>query len=283
LVVLFQQINQSPFELISNVFNSPKSDIWDWEWKSSNNFFKQFFSGIFIAIALNGLDQDIVQKNLTCRDGRTARKNMMWFSLLFVITVFLFFFLGQLFIVCQCQTDSNSGKDRSIIPFHRIKPSGHYGAGSICSWCYCSSLLQCRLGHNSPYYGILLRLSRCWPYELPTEKAEHNGGAFAFFVVLYGIIMMFYQMHDQSVVVTIFKAAGYTYGPILGIFLFSFFVTQRRFPRFVLLSFILSPALTYLCEWATNTYTDYRFGFELIILNAFITLVLLTLFSKRWK
>lgn len=75
---------------------SPLSDIFTWDWRSGNNFFKQFFSGIFITLVIVGMDQDSMQKNLTCKSLREARKNMLVFSIAFIVTVFLFLCLGAL-------------------------------------------------------------------------------------------------------------------------------------------------------------------------------------------
>jgi solute:Na+ symporter, SSS family len=96
IIFITRQLNLSASNITVLLADRPETKIFEFDWKSPQNFFKQFVSGIFMTIALNGFDQDIVQKNLTCRNSNKARKNMLWFSFWFGLTVFMFLTLGAL-------------------------------------------------------------------------------------------------------------------------------------------------------------------------------------------
>src|SRR5690606_29607427 len=99
IISISRSLNLDFFTLAERISAEPSSKIFFWDWRNGNNFFKQFFAGMFITIVMVGMDQDMMQKNLTCKNIRDAQKNMMVFSISFLITVFLFLCLGAMLYI----------------------------------------------------------------------------------------------------------------------------------------------------------------------------------------
>jgi solute:Na+ symporter, SSS family len=282
LTVLFKQIEMPAIEVIEKVQASSFSRIWEWDWKSPNNFFKQFLSGIFMTVALNGLDQDIMQKNLTCRNGAKARKNMVWFSFLFVATVALFLFLGALLQVYGIEKGLKlPDKTDQIFPFIALNHLGFFVKLSFLLGITAAAFSSADSATTALTTAFCVDFLKLEKQSSPQSKKVRMIVHASFIVCLFILIVAFHRFNDQSVVVSIFKAAGYTYGPIVGIFLFAF-LFSRNIKRWAIFPvFIVSPLLTFLVDWLAKLYTQYRFGFELIVLNALFTLTFLLLFSQK--
>ncbi|MBP8791442.1 MAG: sodium:solute symporter, partial [Breznakibacter sp.] len=103
IVVISKELNQGFKQLVGEVVNHPYSQILDWDWKSKTNFFKQFFAGLGMVIVLNGLDQNMMQKSLTCKNRKEAQKNLYWFSLAFIIANLMFLALGVMLYLFSAQ------------------------------------------------------------------------------------------------------------------------------------------------------------------------------------
>jgi Na+/proline symporter len=126
IIIITRDLDLTGLNLVSLIVDQPETKIFDFSWGSPNNFFKQFFSGIFITLALNGFDQDIVQKNLTCRTSNKARKNMLWFSFWFGVTVFLFLVLGALlYYYAKTKGISLPGKTDQLYPLIALNHLGN--------------------------------------------------------------------------------------------------------------------------------------------------------------
>ncbi len=271
--------------LVNSVDLGNKYAIFNFDWRSSNFFLKQFVAGIFMAIALNGFDQDIVQKNLTCKNAGQAQKNMIWFSIWFVIAIVLFLFLGA-FLMEYSNQMGLALPERSdrIFPFLALN---HFSKAVAILFILGISAAAFSSADSAT---TALTTAICIDFikidKLPDNFQTHvrNWTHVGISFLLFGIIMGFYEFNDESVVVAIFKAAGYTYGPILGIFTFAFF-TKRRPWRFSIFPIaLLAPAATFgITKLVDNFGFSYQFGFELIVINAFITWLLLFFFSIKKK
>ncbi|MBN2806353.1 MAG: sodium:solute symporter [Prolixibacteraceae bacterium] len=281
IVSIFRELGMPPGQLIEQIRLEQNIRVFESDWKSPNNFYKQFFAGFFITIALNGFDQDIVQKNLTCRNSAKARKNMLVFSLMFVFTVILFLMLGALlYHFAHVQQLVLPGKSDQLFPFIALN---HLGKGVAVlfilgiSAAAFSSADSATTALTTAFSIDFLKLDQ------RDEKSQiniRNLVHLAFSILIFGVIMVFYRMNNQSVVVAIFKAAGFTYGPILGVFIFSFFINREPRRKFIVPICLLSPIFTYLFTLLVKTVWDgYQFGFELIIINGAITILLLIIFS----
>ncbi len=285
IVVIFNQLELTPTSFLKEITSKPESKIFDFEWNSGNNFFKQFAAGIFMTLALNGFDQDIMQKNLTCRNESKARKNMLWFTFFFGIVVFMFLVLGELLInYAHTKGIAIPARTDQLYPLLALNHLGNFIA------------IMFILGISAAAFSsadsatTALTTTFCVDFLKIQNKAEkhqrkiRNLVHLSFSVLIFIVILLFYKLNNDSVVVSIFKAAGYTYGPILGVFLFLFFINRRPKKHVILPICIASPILTFgITIISKLIFSNFNFGFELIIINASFTVLLLVLFSKKIK
>lgn len=280
---IYKQLNTSSTVLFSKLIHQSNTSVFEFNWRSPNNFFKQFIAGIFMTIALNGFDQDIVQKNLTCANSNKARKNMIVFSFMFLATVILFLVLGAL-LYNYAETTGLELPKKTDQLFPTI---ALYKLGNVVSILFVLGISAAAFSSaDSAVTALTTAFSIDFlQIDLLNDKQQKNIRRLVhlgFNALLFGVILLFYKMNNDSVVVAIFKAAGYTYGPILGVFTFSFFSKRHPLVKYILPICLLSPIITFLLTLFVHYLFDgYKFGFELIIINAFITFVLLTFFSKQ--
>ena len=265
---LIQKMDLNLFSVVSLINESDYSRIFFFDdWTDKKYFFKQFFSGVFMAIVMTGLDQDQMQKNLSCRNLKDAQKNMKFFSTILIFVDLLFLSLGALLYI---YSDA----------FNFIPPAN-------------ADMLFPNIALNSglpPFVGILfilgiiaaayssadsaltsLTTAFCVDViefdkqeadkQIKTRKYVH----LLFSLILLGVILLFNAINDQSVIKSLFTVAGYTYGPLLGMFSFGIFTNYKIRDRFVPFIAVMSPIICYVL----NLYIP--FGFELLILNGFIT------------
>lgn len=280
IILIIHQSAIPPLSIFNEIKESGQIKIFNFEWNSTNNFFKQFISGIFITLALNGFDQDIIQKNLTCRNSKLARKNMLWFSAFFGITVFVFLILGALlYYYAGSKGIELPAKTDQLYPMLALNHLSSFVAIMFILGISAAAFSSADSALTS------LTVAFCVDFlKLPEKEGKKYNSLrtlihLGFSIIIFFVIMAFYKMNDESVVVAIFKAAGYTYGPILGVFLFSFFVKRKPHKYFIIPSLIGSPFFTYFISRIVYSAFNYTFGFELIIINAFITILLLFIFS----
>lgn len=269
--------------LLESVYNSDLSKIFFWNWRSPNFFWKQFIAGIFMTVAINGMDQDIMQKNLTCKTLKEARKNMLVFSILFVFIVLLFMSLGgMLYQYANAFNIDITGAGDDLFPMIALHHLG--GAAAVLF------LLGITAASFSSADSALTAMTTSFSVDFLhfTEKQEnlklnyrkwiHLG----FALVLIAVILVFYSINDENVVIALFKAAGYTYGPILGLFVFAILVRKPVFDQWVPLVALTAPLLTFLISsYSKQLFNGYQFGFELLIVNGLLTLLGLFLIIKK--
>jgi Na+/proline symporter len=265
-------------ELVKTVKESDMSRIYFADFKDDKFFWKQFASGAFITIVMTGLDQDLMQKNLSCRSLQDAQKNMFWFTLTLVFVNVLFLTLGVLLY----QYAASKGialpmKDGKVIgdnvfpmlaTTHFTLFAGIIFILGIIAVTYASA--DSALTALTTSFCVDFVLIERFPEARQTRIRQLTHLAFS--VVLIVIILIFRALNDQSLITALFKAAGYTYGPLLG--LFSFGILTRRMLResAVLPVCIIAPVLTYILnansvEWLGG----YKFGFEILLVNGALT------------
>lgn len=271
------------FEMIRQIDNDPLSDIFTWEWRSGNNFFKQFFAGMFITLVMVGMDQDMMQKNLTCRNLKEARKNMMVFSLAFLAAVFLFLCLGVLLYqyarMNQLVLPSVSDDLFPLLAFNHlgllVGVSFLLGVSAAAYSSADSALTALTTTLNVDFLPF-----DKYPEEKKVKVRIASHLLFSIFLIL--IILLFRAINNQSVVVAVFKVAGYTYGPILGLFLFGLLSKRRVRDRWVPVVALAAPALSYIISINSERWlAGYSFGFEILILNGMLMIAGLFIISLR--
>ncbi|MEQ9468685.1 MAG: sodium:solute symporter [Ekhidna sp.] len=269
-------------ELTTNLFQDERSTIFNWDWQSGRNFFKQFFSGAFIAIVMTGLDQDMMQKNLTCKNIGEAQKNVFWFCVILVIVNFLFLSLGVL-LYQYAEIGGIAMPDRTDNLFPMLAVNEFSTLGTI------TFLLGITAAAYSSADSALTALTTSFCVDFLGFKKENYaekknlriGVHFGFSLVLFLVILIFQAINDQSVINSIFIAAGYTYGPLLGLFTFGIFTQWDVKDKWVPVVSILSPIISYIINLNSEALLwGYRFGFEILILNGMIMFLGLLLIRK---
>lgn len=280
---IFRSFGWSFGDMISKVADSPHSKVFDWDWRSGKFFFKQFLAGIFITIVMSGLDQDMMQKNLTCKNLKEARKNMLTFSVIFVGVVWMFLTLGALlYIYAESHQIALPAKSDDLYPLlainHMSLMIGIFFLLGITAANYASADSALTSLTTAFCIDFLNFGKREDLNKKKILKITHLG----FSLLLLLVILVFKAVNNQSVVMAVFKVAGLTYGPLLGLFAFGL-LTQYRIkdhlvPVVVILAPIISGLLNYFSEQILN---GYRIGFEIIIINGALTF--LGLFLIRLK
>jgi SSS family transporter len=288
-IVIFKDLNVTFPEVWSKMSNYGYTKVFELDWQKPNYFIKHILGGMFITIAMTGLDQDMMQKNLTCKNLRDAQYNVMSFTGILVVVNALFLLLGGLLLIFAHE----KGIDISNMATDRIYPEITFGyLGVFASIVFVIGLISA--GYSSAD-GTLTALTTSLCYDIikiekyiPDERKQvlvrriiHILVAILFLLV----IIVFAQFHNKALITIIFTVAGYTYGPILGLFAFGIF-SKREIKEPILIPFIalLSPLICYfLSRYSTQLFMGYRFGFELLIVNGLITFLGLWLISTKKK
>ena len=283
IVSISKSLNWNLTEMTNNIVQSPRSQVFFWDWRSENNFFKQFFSGVFITIAIVGMDQDMMQKNLTCKNIKDAQKNMFVFSFLFLITVTLFLSLGaMLYSFVESQNISIPANSDDLYPMLALKylglPVGIAFLLGITAAAY-SSADSALTALTTSFSIDFLKVEK---YDEEKRKQIKRRTHLVFSAMMILIILLFRAMNNESIVVAVFKVAGYTYGPILGLFIFGLYFKRKVTDRWVPAVAVLSPVVTFfISKYSAVLFNGYQFGFELLIVNGFIAVLGLVLISKK--
>lgn len=272
ILFIKDELSWSWTELSSHLFQDERSTIFHWEWQSSKNFFKQFFSGAFIAIVMTGLDQDMMQKNLTCKNISEAQKNVFWFCIILVIVNFLFLSLGVLlYQYAEIGGIAIPTRSDSLFPFLAVNEFSTLGTVTF--------LLGITAAAYSSADSALTALTTSFCIDFlgfketnyAQKKKLRMGVHFGFSIVLFFVILIFQAINDQSVINSIFIAAGYTYGPLLGLFTFGIFTRWQVKDQWVPIVCTIAPLLSYLINRNSEALLGgYKFGFEILILNGLL-------------
>ena len=285
IIAISQSLELNILTLADRISNEPSSRIFFWDWKSENNFFKQFIAGIFITIVMVGMDQDMMQKNLTCKNLKEAQKNMIVFSLSFLAAVFLFLCLGVLLLVFAGEMNIpvpvNTDDLYPLIAMnHLTLPVGIAFLLGITAAAY-SSADSALTAMTTSFSVDFLNIDR---HPEVKRKKVRTLVHLSFSLLLLVVILAFNAISNESVVVAVFTVAGYTYGPILGLFVFGMFSKRTVKDKWVPLIAVLAPLISYfISRYSEVLFRGYRFGFEILILNGMLTLAGLYFLSKRTK
>lgn len=253
------------------------------DFKSANYFWKQFLSGAFIAIVMTGLDQDMMQKNLTCRSLKDAQKNMFWFTIVLTIVNFIFLGLGLLLTQYTSQNGIDAHKDQ-LFPVIATQSGLGFGIAiffvlGLIAAAYSSADSALTSLTTSFSIDILDIEKKYSPADqVKTRKKIHI--LFSFILVLV-IIAFKYIIKDESVIAKLFVFAGYTYGPLLGLYAFGLFTKLKVKDNLVPIIAILSPILSYIISENSDLWFGFKFGFFILILNGFLTFLGLILIRRK--
>ena len=292
VIVILKTQNISFGELMTVSTERGFTKLFETDWSHSKFFVKQILSGAFITITMTGLDQDMMQKNLTCKTLRDAQKNVMTSSFIFVLVNVLFLSLGATLIYYAQETGFQLPVNESgVVVNDKIFPAVAFSLGKLTSIIFIIGLIAA--GYSSAD-GTLTALTTTFCFDFlhfdtndrisEENKLKYRKLIHITFALLYLlVIILFKPFHNESLIDKIFEIAGYTYGPLLGLYTFGLFVKNRKpIDKLVPIIAISSPIISYILNhFSKELFFGYQFGFEILIVNGLLTFMGLMLVSKK--
>jgi SSS family transporter len=284
VILISDRLDLSFTQMIGRVYESDLSRIFYFDDYKSKLFFpKYFFGGAFIAIAMTGLDQDLMQKNLTCKNIGEAQKNMLWFVVIMVVVNILFLVLGALlYIYSDVKGIPLPAASDDLFPTLALNEFGTVAGiffllGIIAS-SYASADSALAALTTSFCIDFLNFKNKPEPVKQKQKFYVHIAMSLVFLV----IIIIAKELNERSLIDTVLNMAGYTYGPLVGLYAFGLYTKRKLSDQFVPFVCIISPIITYIIgtnskEW----FNGYQFSFEIIIVNALISFIGLWIISKK--
>jgi SSS family transporter len=284
IIAIMSQLDMGLGDVISEVRNSRFSETFFWDWREKNYFFKQFFSGAFIAVVMTGLDQNMMQKNLSCRNLGDAQKNIYLFSIVLVFVNLFFVSLGALLymyseklgIALPLNPETGKVITDQVFPSLALNNLGIFAAVVF--------IVGLTAATFSSADSVLTTLTTSFCIDfLKTDEKDYSEKKktqvrhwvhIGFAVILLITIVLCEMIPKTSVLDSIFTVAAYTYGPLLGLFSFGLFTKVRVQDKLVPLISVLSIAICYVLRENSESWLGgYKFGYELLLLNGLITFI----------
>lgn len=246
-------------------------------------FFKQFLAGMFTMIAMTGLDQDMMQRNLSCRNSKESQKNMITSTILQFFVILLFLMLGILLYTFAASRGIEVHNGDELFPL--VATGGYLPAivgilfiVGLISSAYSAAGSALTALTTSFTVDILGTKGKSEAQVVSLRKQVHVGMAIVMGIVIFIINLL----NNTSVIDAVYTLASYTYGPILGLFAFGLFTRRQVRDRYIPLVAVLSPILCYMLQHHSEAwFNGYRFSYELLIFNALFTFIGLCLLVKR--
>ncbi|MBC8154124.1 MAG: sodium:solute symporter [Bacteroidetes bacterium] len=285
IVLIAQQLGLSVSGVVQTIRGSSMSQIFFWDVKDRHYFPKEFLSGTFIAIVMTGLDQDLMQKNLTCKNIGDAQKNMFWFTATLVVINFMFLCLGVL--LYQYAKTAGIAIPEKTDNLYPLLALNHLGLAVGITFL---------LGITAATYAsadsalTALTTSFCIDFmdvgkrpEAARSRIKHYVHI-GFSVLFWVVIVVFNKLNSKEVITAVFDLAGYTYGPLLGLYAFGMFNQRPVQDRWVPLICIASPFITlFVNAHSAEWFDGYQVGFERLLINGLLTYVGLWAVSSAVK
>lgn len=310
MIFISRELSWSFSDLVSEVRNSEYSRMFITEWQDRHFLIKDFLAGMFIAIVMTGLDQDMMQKNLSCRNLKEAKKNIYWLSISLVPVNLLFLTLGAVLWIFASGILSIPDFQAMFTSLgisqwiHPMEING-FPALETTDQLFPTVALQ----YLGPVAGItfiigliaaayssadsaLTALTTSFSVDILGIRNRNISESaktrlrylvhICISIAVLLVIVVFDAINDQSVISSLFTMAGYTYGPLLGMFAYGLFTKRNVIDRYVPLIAILSPAICFvLSMYDTRIFAGYDFGFELLLVNGFLTFLGLFIVNKK--
>ena len=269
--------------MVQTITESPHFRIFEFaDWHSTQNFFKQFLSGIFITIVMTGLDQDMMQKNLSCKSLREAQKNMYVYGFAFTPVNFLFLSLGILLLTLAAQQQIELPVlSDDVLPM--FCTSGLLGSTILVFFTIgiiaaaFSSADSALTALTTSFCVDILGIEK---EEAKQAKRTRLKVHLVISVLFAIIILIFKAVNSRSVIDAIYMIASYTYGPLLGLFLFGLFTRKQPADRWVPYICVTAPLACFTLDYVAKQYAGYTFGYEMLMINGLITFIGLWISSR---
>ena len=291
VVAILNRLDLSLGELLRQSANEGYTRVFETDPHMPKYYWKQILAGAFITITMTGLDQDMMQKNLTCKNLRDAQKNVLTSSLLFVVVNIIFLCLGAALLTYASTTGyALPVNETGVVVADKIFPSIAFSFSSFTAVVFVLGMVAA--GYSSAD-GTLTALTTTFCYDfLHFDRKEGMSEQrqlrvrrwvhVSFALVYLLVIIAFRPFHNQSLIDTLFDIAGFTYGPLLGMYAFGLFTKRTVNDRWVPVVAVLCPVFCYILkkhsvEWLWG----YRFGFELLLLNGLLTFIGLLIVSRK--
>ena len=290
VVAILHELDISLPQLMHRSAEAGYTRVFETDPTAGKYYWKQILSGMFITITMTGLDQDMMQKNLTCKSLRDAQKNVMTSSGLFIIVNLLFLCLGAALITYA----QNTGFELPVnaeghVVGDKIFPAVAFHLNTFTAVVFIIGMVAA--GYSSAD-GTLTALTTTFCYDfLGFERRDDSRSSVKLrrlvhvgFALLYLVVILaFRPFHTQSLIDTLFDVAGFTYGPLLGMYTFGLFTKRKVRDRWVPLVAVLSPVISYVVKVYMPVWTGYHFGFEILLFNGLLTFLGLLAISKGNK
>ena len=290
---ILRNLHISLGDLLKSASEKGYTKMFETDWTHNKFWVKQLLSGMFITITMTGLDQDMMQKNLTCRNLRDAQKNVMTSSLLFVVVNALFLCLGAALIYyAQATGFQLPVNEAGVVVNDKIFPSVAFSLSKFTAVVFVIGLVAA--GYSSAD-GTLTALTTTFCFDFmhfdkkqltEAQITKYRKWIHVAFAMLYLLVIIaFRPFHNESLIDKVFDIAGYTYGPLLGLYTFGLFVKDRKvIDKAVPWIAIASPVISYLLKmYSPQLFGGYKIGFEILIINGLLTFLALLAFSKKEK
>jgi Na+/proline symporter len=245
--------------------------------RSTQYFWEQFVSGIFIVIVMTGLDQDMMQKNLTCSTLKESQKNMLSYGVAFLPINFILLLLGSLCVIyAQTQGIHLPSEPDKIMPMMASTIMS-----PIAGICFMLGIISASFSSADSALTAITTTLSIDIFRLKENNLLRKRVHFAVCLVFAIIVVSFGFTQNRSIIDTIYTIVGYAYGPLLGIFAFGLFTRYQVRDRLVPLVAIVSPIICYITNFISTNYYNYQWGYELLLLNGILTFI--GLFSIRCR
>lgn len=292
IFLLKSQMNWGFGEMIGQIADSSYSKIFHFDqgWSDKQNFFKLFISGMFITIVMTGMDQDLMQKNLSCKNIGEAKKNMLWFTLSLVFVNLLFLSLGAMLFMYANSTGievpKNSDDFYPMMALNVFNGSEFGVAGVLVGVMFLIGITAATYASSdSALTALTTSFSIDFMNVQNKTEAEtiriKNWVHVGFSVVFVIVILIFHSVNSSDLITAIYKIASYTYGPLLGLFAYGIFSKRGVIDKAVPFICIAAPLLTYFTVQLIESNVGYKFGFENLLLNSLYTVIGLAIFGKK--
>ncbi len=274
-------------EMIGNVMRSSYSKMLNFDWGAGTNVVKQFISGIFITVAMTGLDQEMMQKNLSCKNIKEAQKNMFTTSGIMVVVNFMFLILGAVLAMFVVNHGGLEGLGLAKTDqIFGLVATQHLG--TVVAVIFAIGLISASYPSAG---GALTSLTTTWcidfiGFNRRTDLTEANKKKIRyqahtiFTIIFIAIIIILNIINNTAVIDLVYMIAAYTYGPLLGFFFFGLWTKYQVNDKAMPFVAILSPILCFVLDWVGKEFFGFGFGFTLLIVNGLLTFLGMFLFRK---
>ncbi len=286
IFIIIRSLNLSIGESFELIRSSRFSKTFEWnDWRSTTYFWKQIITGAFITIVMTGLDQDMMQKNLSCKSLAEAKKNMYWYGFAFIPVNLLFLILGALlYIFAEANQIALPAKADDLFP--AIAAGGYLPP--LVTILFVLGLMAAALSSAD---STLTALTTSFAIDImdvesmPGARAERmRKRIHIIFTAITGmIILIFFAIKQDTIISTIFTMAGYTYGPLLGLYSIGLFTKIKISDMVIPYAAIAAPLITWIIQCFDQQILGFRLGYEALLINGVITIIMMLLLTPRNK